>query len=215
MQIMKTARLNKARPKQQRPAKKESTSRSDAFRALRGLFIDQLKDIYWSEKALLKSIPAMIKHSSSKELSAALAEHLVITRQHVQRLETIFSVIEEKAAAVKCDAMIGLISEARGVMSENAKGTFRDAGIIAAAKKVEHYEIATYGTLCSLARNLGEEDAAVMLYETLEEEREADEKLAGIAEDLLQDEKKAYLDFTKESNEEIALRVSKKKKRTK
>lgn len=160
----------------------------EAFRALRGLLIDQLRDIYWAEKALVKAIPSLIRNSSSDELVKALTDHLSETRTHVARLEDVFSVLEEKAVAEKSRPMQGLIGEAKGIIQETEKGLMRDAGIIATAQKVEHYEIATYGTVSSLARNLGEEDAAVMLYDTLSEEKQADEKLAVIAEDLMQAE---------------------------
>ena len=208
---MKTTKTTRA--KNNRPSKKNVPgSSTKAFTALRSLFIDQLKDIYWAEKALMKSIPKMIRLSSSHELVKLLSDHLVVTRQHVSRLEEIFSVIEEKAAAVKCDGMAGLIREAQGMMDDHARGTSRDAGIIAAAQKVEHYEIATYGTLCALARNLGEEDAAVMLYETLGEEKEADEKLAVIAEDILQEEKKEFALAENENKDDVVSTATKTKK---
>jgi ferritin-like metal-binding protein YciE len=152
---------------------------------LRSLFVDQLKDIYWAEKALTKAIPKMIKNATDEELSAALLGHLEVTKSHVTRLEDVFAAIGEKAAAKKCEAMAGLIKEAEEIIESTKEGVVRDAGIIAAGQKVEHYEIATYGTLCALAKTLTEHDAAKMLQETLDEEKEADEKLSVIAESFI------------------------------
>lgn len=148
----------------------------------RELFLNELKDIYWAEKALTKAIPKMVKKASNDELIAALEDHLAVTETHVERLEQVFELIGEKAAAKKCDAMEGLISEAEGIMEETEDGVVRDAGIISAAQKAEHYEIASYGTLVSFANTLGETDAAALLEETLNEEKEADQTLTEIAE---------------------------------
>lgn len=148
---------------------------------LRELFINELKDIYWAEKALTKALPKMAKKATSEELVAALEDHLAVTETHVERLEQVFETIGEKAAAKKCDAMEGLISEAEEIMKDTEDGVVRDAGIISAAQKVEHYEIASYGTLVSFANTLGESDAASLLEETLNEEKEADQTLTDIA----------------------------------
>jgi ferritin-like metal-binding protein YciE len=156
-------------------------AKSDAAKGLRDLFIDGLKDIYWAEKALTKAIPKMIKNASDEDLVEALNDHLEVTKMHVTRLEEVFSAIGEKATAEKCDAMEGLIKEAEGIMEETEMGPVRDAGIIAAAQKVEHYEIASYGTLSAFASTLGEDEAASLLEETLAEEKEADEKLSEVA----------------------------------
>lgn len=158
---------------------------SDAAQGLRDLFVDQLKDIYWAEKALTKALPKMIKNASSKELITALKEHLEITKQQIERAEQVFETIGEKAVAKKCLAMEGLIKEAEEIMQSTEVGVVRDAGIISASQKVEHYEIATYGTLCSFAKTLGEDKAASLLAETLSEEKEADEKLSEIAESAI------------------------------
>jgi ferritin-like metal-binding protein YciE len=149
---------------------------------LEKLFVDELKDIYWAEKALVKAIPKMIKKSSSEELTDALENHLAETEEHVNRLEEVFKSINKKAEAKKCEAMAGLIKEAEEIMQETEEGVVRDAGIISAAQKVEHYEIATYGTLRSLAATLGFDKAVSLLEETLDEEKGADEKLTEIAE---------------------------------
>ena len=151
---------------------------------LRELFVDELKDIYWAEKALTKAIPKMIKNATSEELVTALTDHLEVTKEHVTRLEEVFNSIGVKAAAVKCEAMAGLIKEAEEIMQETEPGMIRDEGIISAGQKVEHYEIATYGTLSAFAKRLGEDDAVSLLQETLGEEKEADEKLTEIAEGL-------------------------------
>jgi len=149
---------------------------------LRKLFEDMLKDIYWAEKALTKAIPKMIKKATSEELVTALTEHLEVTKEQVSRVEEVFLAINKKATAKKCEAMAGLIKEAEEIMEEAEDGLVRDAGIIAAAQKVEHYEIASYGTLAALAKTLGETEAAELLTETLEEEKEADETLTEVAE---------------------------------
>lgn len=145
------------------------------------LFEDGLKDIYWAEKALTKAIPKMIENATSEELIDALESHLVETEEQITRLEEVFTLIGKKATAKKCDAMEGLIKEAEGIMEECEEGAMRDAGIIAAGQKIEHYEIATYGTLRQFAETLGLEDAADLLEATLDEEKAADEKLTEVA----------------------------------
>ena len=148
---------------------------------LRGLFVDELKDIYWAEKALTKAIPMMIENATSSDLTAALTKHLGETKNHVTRLESVFSSIGEEAETKKCEATAGLIKEAEEIMESTEKGVVRDAGIISAAQKVEHYEIATYGTLRTFAKTLGEDKAMALLQETLDEEKGADHKLTEIA----------------------------------
>lgn len=145
------------------------------------LFEDELKDIYWAEKALTKAIPKMIKNATSSELLGALKNHLAETNEQVSRLEQVFASIEKKAVAKKCEAMDGLIREAGEIMESCEKGAMRDAGIISAAQKVEHYEIATYGTLHQFATTLGLAEAASLLEETLTEEKSADAKLTEVA----------------------------------
>jgi ferritin-like metal-binding protein YciE len=157
-------------------------AKSDAAKLLQELFEDELKDIYWAEKALTKAIPKMIKNASSSELKDALQEHLTVTEGQVRRLDEVFAAIEKKPQAKKCEAMEGLLKEAESIMEGTQTGVVRDAGIISAAQKVEHYEIASYGTLCSFANTLGLDDAADLLKETLNEEKEADELLTKIAE---------------------------------
>ncbi len=145
------------------------------------LFEDQLKDIYWAEKALTKAIPKMIKNSSAPTLSAALKNHLDETLEQVIRLENVFASMDKKAISKKCEAMAGLIKEAGEIIDSCDKGAMRDAGIISAAQKVEHYEIATYGTLHQFATTLGLTEATTLLGETLAEEKLADSVLTEIA----------------------------------
>lgn len=149
------------------------------------LFEDGLKDLYWAESALVKAIPKMIKNATSPELNEALTAHLEETKGHVIRLEKVFSLIKVKAEAKKCDAMEGLIKEASGIMEECEEGSMRDAGIISAAQKVEHYEIASYGTLRQFAETLDLSKVAELLETTLQEEKEADLKLSDVAMDAI------------------------------
>jgi len=147
------------------------------------LFTDSLKDIYWAEKHLTKTLPKMKKKATTDDLKSAIEEHLAQTEEHVSRLERVFEICGKKAQAKKCDAMEGLTKEADSIVEETEPNTMtRDAGIIMAAQKVEHYEIATYGSLVQLAKTLGMNGAAEILHQTLEEEKQADEKLTEIAE---------------------------------
>lgn len=156
-------------------------AKSTAADGLRELFVDSLKDIYWAEKALTKALPKMAKNATSENLITAINDHLSVTEEQVKRLEQVFSLIGEKAAAKKCDAMEGLIKEGESIMEETEAGSVRDAGIIAASQKIEHYEIATYGTLAAFATTLGEDDAVLLLEKTLAEEKEADTLLTEAA----------------------------------
>ena len=160
-------------------------SKLEVAQGIRDLFTDELKNIYWAEKALVKALPKMIKNASSDELILALTEHLEVTLVQVNRLEEVFASIDIKPQSKKCETIEGLIKEANEIMQNTKKGIVRDAGIILAGKKVEHYEIATYGALYSFAKILGEDDAASLLRETLNEEKEADEKLFEIAESFV------------------------------
>ena len=168
-------------PVQSRP-KTSSSAKSEEATGLKDLFEDSLKDIYWAEKALTKALPKMIKKATSAELVTALTDHLNVTMEQVTRLEQVFNSIGVKPQAKKCEAMEGLIKEAGEIMESTAQGVVRDAGIILAGQKVEHYEIATYGTLCAFAKILGENEAADMLLQSLNEEKEADHKLSEVAE---------------------------------
>jgi len=146
-------------------------------------FTDSLKDIYWAEKQLTKALPKMQKAATTEELKSAIEEHLAQTEEHVSRLEQVFEIIGKKAQAKKCEAMEGLIKEGSSIMEETEDGSMtRDVGIIMAAQKVEHYEIATYGGLVQLAKTMGIDDAAEILQQTLEEEKQTDAGLSEIAE---------------------------------
>lgn len=165
-------------------SKKSSETTTDVTEsALNELFLDELKDIYWAENHLVKALPKMAKAATTEELRTAIENHLAETQNHVTRIEQVFESIDEKAVAVKCEAMSGLLKEADEIVSETEKGTItRDAGIISAAQKVEHYEIASYGTLRNLAGVLGYTEAAELLEATLNEEKNADSLLSQIAE---------------------------------
>jgi len=156
-------------------------AKSSAAEGLRELFVDSLKDIYWAEKALTKALPKMAKNATSENLITTINDHLTVTKEQVSRLEQVFELIGEKASAKKCEAMEGLIKEGESIMEETEQGPVRDAGIIAASQKIEHYEIATYGTLAAFAHTLGEDEALDLLQQTLDEEKEADILLTEVA----------------------------------
>lgn len=145
------------------------------------LFEDQLKDILWAEKELIKAIPRMISLASSVELIEALTSNLEQTKEHVSRLAQVFRTIEVKPSTQKCEAMEGLITEATVMLEDCEKGPWCDANIIAAAQKIEHYEIATYGTLLELARTMELLDAAKLLKESMNEEKTSDQILTTVA----------------------------------
>jgi ferritin-like metal-binding protein YciE len=150
---------------------------------LQELFFSELKDIYWAEKELLNTLPRIAEKATTNQLKQAIHKHVNETKGHVQRLEEVFALIGEKPQSKTCEAMQGLLDEAGEIIGETKDGTvLRDVGIILAAQKVEHYEIATYGTLKALAQVLGHEDAAEFLNLTLMEEKNADDSLTKIAE---------------------------------
>ncbi len=163
--------------------KSASAGKGASDSMLKEFFIDELKDIYWAEKHLVKTLPKMRKAATSTELQDAFEEHLEVTKTHVTRLEQAFEKLGKKAQAKKCDAMEGITTEGEGIIDETDDGTStRDVGLILAAQKVEHYEISTYGGLHQLAITLGLDGVADLLSQTLEEEKEADETLTSIAE---------------------------------
>lgn len=152
-------------------------------------FVDELKDIYWAEKHLAKALPKMKKAATSLELGAAFEKHTEETNNHVATLEQVFQLLEEKVQGKKCDAMEGLLKEADGVIEDTESGTLiRDAGLILAAQKVEHYEIATYGTLVVFAQNMGHNDVAELLQFTLDNEKATDVALTVIAEGFVNEQ---------------------------
>lgn len=154
---------------------------AEATNGLRGLFEGGLKDIYWAEKELIKTLPNMVENASSPELANTLKNHLNETKEHVSRLEEIFEATGIKATAKKCEAIEGLINESKGVIAKTELGNVRDAGIIASGQKVKQYEIATYDTLHAYANTLGENKAATLLAMTLNEQKKADAILNEIA----------------------------------
>jgi ferritin-like metal-binding protein YciE len=173
--------------------KKNSTEKSTESKGLQSsqlmeLFENELKDIYWAEKALTKALPKMAKNATEPTLVEALENHLAETQEQVKKIEKIFSLLEKKPQAKKCEAMDGLIKEGDGIMKDTEKGPQRDAGIISAGQKVEHYEIASYGTLRTFAQTLGLDEAAGILAEILEEEKKADQTLTQVAESTINTE---------------------------
>jgi ferritin-like metal-binding protein YciE len=149
--------------------------------SLNHLFEETLRDIYYAEKAILKSLPKMVKKASSESLAKAFEEHIHQTEQQVDRLEQIFDMLEKAPRAKRCPAIDGIAEEAAEIMQEAKDPTVRDAGMLAAAQAVEHYEISRYGTLAAWAEKLGMPQAVKLLETTLEEERETDRKLSELA----------------------------------
>jgi len=154
-------------------------------KTLQDLFEDGLKDIYYVEKKLVKTLPDMVKKAGSSNLKEAIESHLAETEEQVRRLDQVFEMMNIKAQAKKCEAIEGLIKEANEIMGEIEDDETRDAAIISSAQAVEHYEIARYGTLASWATEVGNSEIAELLEQTLEEEKAADEKLSAIAEDSI------------------------------
>lgn len=159
----------------------EGAGKGDSL--LQEFFVDSLRDIYYAEKAIIKALPKMKKAATSPELADAFAEHLEVTKAQVERLDKVFKAVGETARGKKCEAIVGLIKEGESIVEDTDEGTStRDVGLIMAAQKIEHYEIATYGGLVQLASTLGEGKAAQLLQQTLDEEKETDVALTGIAE---------------------------------
>ena len=155
---------------------------------LKQLYIEELRDLYSAENQLLKALPKMAKGVSSEELKLAFENHLDQTKVHVERLEEIFERLDETPKGKTCHGMKGLVEEGSEILQEDAEESVLDAGIIAAAQKVEHYEIASYGTVRTFAQLLGEDEAAESLQETLDEEGEADKLLTQLAQEIVNPE---------------------------
>jgi len=151
---------------------------------LKELYVDELKDLYNAENQLVKALPKMAKASSSEELRQGFEQHLEQTRGHVERLEKIFESLDESPKGKKCAGMEGLVKEGSEVMDEDFDGALMDAALIGAAQRVEHYEIAAYGTVAEFAKLLGENEHVSLLEETLQEEKETDEKLTELAKEI-------------------------------
>jgi ferritin-like metal-binding protein YciE len=152
--------------------------------SLKELYIDELKDLFSAENQLTKALPKMAKATTSDELRQGFEDHLEQTKGHVERLQQIFDMLDEKATGKKCLGMEGLVKEGAEVMGEDFEEAVMDSALISAAQRVEHYEIAGYGTVIAFAELLGEEEQASLLKETLEEEKETDEKLTELAKEI-------------------------------
>jgi ferritin-like metal-binding protein YciE len=155
-----------------------------ARKTIEDLFIHDLSDIYSAEKQLTRALARLSRVASDEQLSQAFETHLHETEGQIERIDKVVDICGFRLKRVKCVAMEGLIEEAQELIDEIEKGAVLDAGLIGAAQKVEHYEMAAYGTLCSLGKQLGLEDAAKLLHETLEEEKATDQKLSRFAEQL-------------------------------
>lgn len=189
----------KAEPKKKDAADPKSDAKESSVKVtaenkkngeeFREFFIDELKDILWAEKALLKALPKMQKAATGKELAASFDAHLSETENQISTLEQVFELMGEKPKTKKCDAMEGLISETESIISDTDKGTaIRDAGLILAAQKVEHYEIATYGTLAAFADAMKETKVAKLLRSILRDEKDSDKKLTALALESVNEE---------------------------
>jgi ferritin-like metal-binding protein YciE len=164
------------------PTAVQKTSSNGQHSRLRQFFIDQLQDIYWAEKKLVKTLPKLAEAAHSEELRNAFDMHLKETENHVTRIEQAFSLMKEKTDATECPAMKGIVEEGEDIIDETEDKTAqRDVGLIFAGQKAEHYEIATYGAMIELAKEMGQMQVASLLKETLEEEKKADQKLTQLA----------------------------------
>lgn len=164
-------------------SKKAAPTKEENDSMLQEFFLDELRDIYWAEKHLVKALPKMKKAATSESLATAFDDHLAVTQEQVTRLEQVFSLLGEKPRGKKCEAMEGLVKEAESIVEDTEEGTStRDVGLILGAQKIEHYEIATYGGLAQVAKTLGLQEVGNLLGETLEEEKEADMLLTNLAE---------------------------------
>ncbi|WP_455949560.1 YciE/YciF ferroxidase family protein [Odoribacter laneus] len=158
-------------------------------RKFREFFVDQLKDIYWAEQALYKALPKMMKAATSKKLASAFEKHTKETEGQIRMLEQVFELMGEKAKAKKCEAMDGLIKEAEAIIEDTDKDSYtRDAGLVLAGQKTEHYEIASYGTLVEFAKQMGETKVAELLQKILDQEKNTDISLTMVAEGQVNEE---------------------------
>lgn len=170
--------------------------------SLNDLLIEELRDLYSAENQLVKALPKMAKAASSEELGTAFREHLDLTKGHVERLKTIFEGLDAKPTGRQCPAMKGLVEEGVEAIEAQGEDSVRDAALVVAAQKVEHYEISGYRSACSLAELLGKDDAAEVLQEILDEEEDADRKYGEIAEDVIKPEAAAMMQEAEEEEEE-------------
>ena len=170
--------------------------------SLYDLFLEELKDIYSAEKQALRTLPRMAKAAQAPRLKQAFERHARETEGHIERLERIFEMLEERGAGKKCKGMEGLVEEGRELLEEDGDPAVIDAALISAAQRVEHYEIAAYGTARTFAEQLGHHDAAQLLQQTLEEEKAADEKLTAIAESFVNEQSANEGEGEEEEDEE-------------
>jgi ferritin-like metal-binding protein YciE len=154
------------------------------FESLHDLYLSELRDLYHAEKQILKALPKVIENTNSPELQTALSNHLEETKGHVARLEQVFRLHNEEPKAETCDGMKGILSEGEDILDHDENPAVRDAGIVAACQKVEHYEMSAYGSVRTWAEQMGHTQAAQILQQTLEEEKQADKKLTQIGEQL-------------------------------
>lgn len=180
--------------------KKKSDTAQEVSTTLKEFFIDSLKDIYWAEQAMVKTLPKMYDQATDQKLKTALKDHLAITKDQVLRLEEVFESLGLKPEGKKCFAIEGIIKEGEEVMKETQEGPVRDAGIIASAQKVEHYEIAAYGTVAAFAKTLNERPALDLLLKTLGEEKKSDCLLSTIADTNLNSQAAAGSHQSKDLN---------------
>ncbi len=173
---------------------------------LKELYTDELKDLYHAENQLVKALPKMAKAATSEALRQGFEEHLEQTKEHVQRLERIFNALDESPKGKKCVGMEGLLKEGSEVMEEDFEDAVLDAALIGAAQRVEHYEIAAYGTVCAFANILGETQHASLLQETLEEEKKTDEKLTELATKINAQANEASEEIAEEAMEKQKIR---------
>jgi len=179
-----SSRSNKTTTRRNPSAQSEDESDGGMNNALHELFLEELADIYSAEQQLTKALPKMAKAAESDELREAFEEHLQQTEEQISRLEQVFESLDESMKRKTCKAMQGLIEEGAEIMQEQKGSPAIDAALIAAAQKVEHYEIATYGTLCTWADQMGHQDALDLLKQSIEEEEATDERLTELAESL-------------------------------
>ena len=163
-----------------------------AEKTLHDMFIHEIRDIYDGERQITRALPKMIKNATTPELRDALEEHLEQTQHQIERLERVFAELDEKVRGKRCEGIAGLMEEGKAIMEEELDETTMDACLIGAAQRVEHYEMAAYGTLVSWARAMGHDEAAELLEQNLEEEKAADEKLSAIAESGVNQEAADY-----------------------
>jgi ferritin-like metal-binding protein YciE len=173
------------------PSRNRSRQMASEPKKLDDLFHDTLKDVYFAEKKILTALPKMMKAAQNEDLKAAFEKHLGETEGQVERLEQVFSIIEEKPQGKTCDAIMGIVKEGEGIIEEYKNSPALDAGLLAVAQAVEHYEISRYGTLKAWAEELGHEDAANLLDETLEEEKDTDAALSELAESVINQQAEA------------------------